>query len=52
MIRCLLTLLAAQQPLHTLDKFVSVAVGINSNLLQLLVTHVSQHIQGDLEKRE
>lgn len=47
---CLLTLLTTQQPLNTFDKFVSVAVGVNANLLQLLVTHVSQHIKGDLEK--
>ena len=40
----LLTLLAAQQPLNTLDELVSVAVGVNPNLLQLLVAHVSQDI--------
>lgn len=28
----------------------SVAVSVNSNLLQLLVTHVGQHIQTDLEE--
>lgn len=48
---CSGTLLAAQQPLNTLDELVSVAVRVNSNLLQLLVTHVSQHVQGDLKKR-
>lgn len=44
-----LTLLAAQQPLHALDQFVSVAVRVDPDLLQLLVTHVGEHVQGDLE---
>lgn len=44
------TWLATKQPLNTLDELMSVAISINSNLLQLLVTHVSQHIQRDLEK--
>lgn len=45
-----LTLLATQQPLHSLNEFVAVAVGIDPDLLQLLVTHVNQHVQGNLEK--
>lgn len=45
----ILTLLSAQQPLNTFDKLVSVSVGVNADFLQLFVTHVNQHIQGDLE---
>ena len=43
------TLLAAQQPLNTLDQLVSVSVRVDSDLLQLLVTHVGQNIQADLD---
>lgn len=42
------TLLTAQQPLNAFDKFVSVPVRIDPDLLELLVSHISQHIQGDL----
>lgn len=41
----LLTLLTSQQPLDALDEFVSVTVGIDANLLQLLMAHVCQHVQ-------
>lgn len=45
-----LTLLAAQQSLHSLNELVAVAVGVDPDLLQLLVAHVNQHVQGNLEK--
>lgn len=45
---CLLTLLATQQPLNTLDELMSVAISVDPNLLQLLVAHVSQDIQSNL----
>lgn len=45
-----LTLLTAQQPLNAFDEFVSVAVRIDPDLLELLVPHVSQHIQRNLKQ--
>ena len=47
---CFLTLLATQQPLDALDEFVSVTIGVDADLFQLLVTHVCQHIQRYLPK--
>lgn len=45
---CALTLLASQQPLDALDQFVSVPIGVDADLFQLLVTHVCQHVQRNL----
>lgn len=45
---CFLTLLASQQPLDALNQFVSVTVSVDADLLQLLVTHVCQHVQRNL----
>lgn len=42
------TLLTAQQPLNAFDEFVSVPVCVDPDLLELLVAHVSQHIQRNL----
>ena len=45
-----LTLLAPQQPLDALDELVAMAVGVDPDLLQLLVAHVCQHVQRDLRR--
>lgn len=44
----LLTLLASKEPLNSLNEFVPVTVGIYTDLLQLLVTHVCEYIQWNL----
>lgn len=46
------TLLTAQQPLNAFDKFVSVPVRVDPDLLELLVSHIGQHIQGDLKQQQ
>lgn len=45
---CFLTLLTSQQPLDALDEFVPVTVGVDADLLQLLMTHICQHVQRNL----
>lgn len=47
-----ITLLAAQQPFDALDELVAMAVGVDPDLLQLLVAHVCQHVQRDLRETE
>lgn len=42
------TLLTPQQPLDAFNEFVSVSVSVYTDLLQLLMTHISQHVQSDL----
>lgn len=42
------TLLSSQQPLDAFDEFVTVSISIDADLLEFLVTHISQHIQSDL----
>lgn len=43
-----LTLLSSQESLHAFDEFVAVTVGVDPNLLQLLVAHIGQDIQRNL----
>lgn len=46
-----LTLLTAQQPLNAFDEFVPVAVRVDTDLLELLMPHVSQNIQRNLTQQ-
>lgn len=41
-------MLTAQQSLDAFDKLVAVTVRVDADLLQLLVAHISQHVQSDL----
>lgn len=46
-----LTLLTAQQSLDAFDKLVAVTIRIDADLLQLLMAHISQHVQSDLRDK-
>ena len=46
------TLRTADEPLYSFNDLVPVAIGVDANLLQLLVAHLNKHVQGYLHTGE